>query len=151
MKKIIFYALMLSVFAFAISACGGKKEAPANEVKTETTTTPAETATAAVDYTKWTPNFENGKKIYAKTCMTCHFAGVTGAPALQPEKYKLEDWQKRADMGINVLMTHAINGYTNPVTKNLMPVKGTCVTCTEQDLFDAINYMYREAKAVFKN
>jgi cytochrome c5 len=150
MKKISFYTMMLLVFTIAISACGGKKDTPATEVKTETTT-PAETATAAVDYSKWTPNFENGKKIYAKTCMTCHFAGVTGAPALQPEKYKLEDWQKRADKGVNMLMTHAINGYTNPETKNMMPVKGTCVTCTDQDLFDAINYMYREAKAVFKN
>ena len=149
MKKIVFYTFLFIVFSFAITACGGKKDAPAT-TQTETSS-PAENATTGVDYTKWTPDLVNGKKIYGQTCMTCHFAGVTGAPALQPEKYKLEDWQKRADAGINVLMTHAINGYTNPETKNLMPEKGTCMTCTEQDLFDAIHYMYGEAKAVFKN
>jgi cytochrome c5 len=139
MKKIIFYSLLLTILTFAIAACGGKKETPATDVKTETVK--AESA-----YKTWTPNFENGKKIYGKTCMTCHFAGVTNAPALQPEKYKLEDWQKRADKGIDSLMYSALNG--RPGTT--MVARGTCPDCTDQDLFDAIQYMYREAKATIK-
>ncbi|MGE5355904.1 MAG: c-type cytochrome [Deltaproteobacteria bacterium] len=139
MKNFVFYVFAFIVFSFAITACGGKKDASATDSKTET-------VKVVSAYASWTPNFENGKKIYSKTCMTCHYAGVSNAPALQPEKYKLEHWQKRADKGIDSLMHSALNG--RPGTT--MVARGTCMDCTDQDLYDAIHYMYREAKATIK-
>ena len=149
MKKNLIFALALMFISFAIISCGGKKQEQETVVEEATETTLAPTS-SGIDYSSWEADFENGKKVYSKTCMTCHFSGVTGAPALQPEKYVFEEWQTRADLGINVLMEHSINGYTNPETNALMPPRGTCMDCTDKDLFDAIYYMYTEAKATIK-
>lgn len=140
MRKILFFTIAVFTVSLLVISCGKKKEAAA----TETATT--ETVKAESAYKAWTPNFENGKKIYGKTCMTCHYAGISNAPALQPEKYKLEQWQPRADKGIDSLMHSALNG--RPGTA--MVARGTCPDCTDQDLFDAIHYMYKEAKATIK-
>ncbi|MEZ4909142.1 MAG: c-type cytochrome [Saprospiraceae bacterium] len=146
MKKTIFYAFVLFAFSFVIMSCGGKK-AETTETKTEEAAAPAtETATAAVDWKTQKFDLENGKAVYAKVCMTCHLMGVSNAPALDPSKYKLEDWQKRADLGIDSLMHSALNG--KPGTA--MVARGTCPDCTDQDLFDAIHYMYNEAHAEIK-
>jgi len=146
---------MVLFLGMLMTSCGGDKKATTTETKTtevkKEETKPAakeEAKTAETkDFTKFTANLENGKKVYSKACIACHFTGVSGAPALKPDKYKLEDWQKRADMGINALMHSAING--KPGTA--MTAKGTCADCTEQDLFDAIHYMYGEAKANIAN
>ena len=153
MKKLLLSFTLVLFFGMLMTSCGGDKKAATTEntkteVKTEETATKEEAKPAETkDFTKFTANLENGKKVYAKTCIACHLMGVSGAPALKPEKYKLEDWQKRADLGINLLMKHAING--KPGTA--MTAKGTCTDCTEQDLFDAIHYMYGEAKATIAN
>ncbi len=153
MKKLLLSFTLVLFFGMLLTSCGGDKKA----ASTETTTSeevkkeePAKEETKVAetkDFTKFTANLENGKKVYAKTCIACHLMGVSGAPALKPEKYKLEDWQSRADLGINTLMHSAING--KPGTA--MTAKGTCSDCTEQDLFDAIHYMYGEAKAKIAN
>jgi cytochrome c5 len=144
MKRILLLGIAFFMVSLLVTSCGKKKEAAGTEANTETAQT--ETAKAESAYKSWSPNFDNGKKIYTKTCMTCHYAGVTNAPALQPEKYKLSDWQNRADKGIDSLMHSALNG--RPGTS--MVARGTCPNCTDQDLFDAVHYMYKEAKATIK-
>jgi len=149
---------MVLFFGMLMTSCGGDKKASTTETKTtETKTTEVKKEEPAAkeeakteemkDFTKFTADLANGKKVYSKTCIACHFTGVSGAPALKEGKYKLEDWQKRADLGINTLMHSAING--KPGTA--MTAKGTCSDCSEQDLFDAIHYMYGEAKATIAN
>ena len=146
MKKTFFYLFAIFAFSFAIMSCGGKKT-ETTESKTGEAAAPAEnTATAVVDWKTQKFDLENGKKVYAKICMTCHLMGVSNAPALDPSKYVLGDWQKRADLGIDSLMHSALNG--KPGTAML--ARGTCADCSDQDLFDAIHYMYNEAKAVIK-
>lgn len=152
MKKLLLSFTVLLFMGILMTSCGGDKKAASTETKTTETKKeevkkeePA--AAEQKDFTKFTANLENGKKVYSKACIACHLMGVSGAPALKPEKYKLEDWQKRADLGINTLMKSAING--KPGTA--MTAKGTCADCTEQDLFDAIHYMYGEAKAKIAN
>lgn len=147
MKKILFSLTLVAFFGLLMTSCGGDKKATTTETKPEVKTQEAPKAeTAEIDVTKMTANMENGKKVYSKACIACHFTGVSGAPALKEDKYKLEDWQVRADKGMATLLKHSITGFNNGV----MPPKGTCMDCTEQDLFDAISYMYKEAKAVFK-
>ncbi|HHH53301.1 MAG TPA: cytochrome c5 family protein [Bacteroidetes bacterium] len=159
MKKILLSLTLVLFFGMLMTSCGGDKKATTTETNTtevkkeepaakEETAVKEEAKTAETkDFTKFTANLENGKKVYAKTCMTCHLMGVSGAPALHESKYKLEEWQSRADLGINYLMNHALHG--KPGTA--MVAKGTCADCTEQDLFDAVNYMYGEAKAKIAN
>ncbi len=152
MKKLLLSLTLVLFFGLLMTSCGGDKKAESTETKTtevkkeepaKEVAKPAETK----DFTKFTANMENGKKVYAKACIACHLMGVSGAPALNPKKYKLEDWQKRADLGINTLMKSAIEG--KPGTA--MTAKGTCADCSEQDLFDAVQYMYAEAKAKIAN
>ncbi len=142
---------MVAFFGLLMTSCGGDKKASKTnetkaEVKKEEAPKAEEAKTAAIDVSKMTANLENGKKVYSKACIACHFTGVSGAPALKADKYNKEDWQKRADKGMATLLDHSIKGFNN----NLMPPKGTCMDCSNQDLFDAISYMYNEAKATIK-
>jgi cytochrome c5 len=150
MKKILFSLTIIALLGLFMTSCGGDKKAKTTETTTEVKKeepTKAETAKAeTVDVSKMTANLENGKKVYSKTCIACHFTGVSGAPALKEDKYKKEEWQSRADKGMAELFKNSITGFNN----NLMPAKGTCVDCSDQDMFDAISYMYNEAKVVIK-
>jgi len=151
MKKILLSLTMVAFFGMLLTSCGGDKKAATNEtkaveVKKEEAPKAEEAKTAVADVSKMTANLENGKKIYSKACIACHFTGVSGAPALKADKYNKEDWQKRADQGMAMLFEHSIKGFNN----NLMPPKGTCMDCSDQDMFDAISYMYSEAKVTIK-
>lgn len=148
MKKILLSLTMVAFFGLVMTSCGGDKKAATKETKTtevkKEEAPKAEAKTA--DVSKMTANLENGKKIYSKACIACHFTGVSGAPALKADKYKKEEWQKRADKGMATLFENSIKGFNN----NLMPPKGTCMDCSDQDMFDAISYMYNEAKVTIK-
>ena len=66
-------------------------------------------------------------------CGACHSAGVLGAPKIGDTA----EWKKRADEqgGIDVLLSKAIAGF------NAMPPKGTCATCSDDELMGAIKKM----------
>ncbi len=74
----------------------------------------------------------SGKEIYDKFCFTCHDTGVTEAPLVGAE-----EWQTRLEQGADVLLQHTIEGYNN----NLMPPRGTCNDCTNDELQTAIDYL----------
>lgn len=77
-----------------------------------------------------------GAQVYASYCSTCHAMGAAGAP-----KYGDGVWnQLVAEKGMDTLDTNAINGL------NAMPAKGTCSTCTDQQIKDAVTYMVDAAK-----
>ena len=71
--------------------------------------------------------------VVAKYCGACHTAGVLGAP-------KIGDgaaWKTRASAkgGVDGLLKSAIAGI------NAMPPKGTCATCSDDELKGAIEKM----------
>lgn len=72
-----------------------------------------------------------GKETYQQYCSICHAAGLAGAPKFQ----NANDWKPRISKGIDGLLKSVDNGL------NAMPPKGTCTTCTNQQLKDAIEYM----------
>ncbi len=86
-----------------------------------------------------TANLENGKVIYDKSCIACHMTGVAGAAALTDKPR----WDAIANKDIKVLHQQAIDGYQGDY--GVMPAKGACADCTDQDLFDALSYMMKEA------
>jgi cytochrome c5 len=74
-----------------------------------------------------------GAEVVAKYCGACHTSGVLGAP-------KTGDgaaWKARAEAkgGLDGLLKSAIAGI------NAMPPKGTCATCSDDELKGAIEQM----------
>jgi len=82
---------------------------------------PAATETAAAD----------GQKVYQASCQACHALGIAGAPKLGDK----EAWAPRIAKGKDALLTSVNNGL------NAMPPKGACMSCSEEDLSSAIDYM----------
>ena len=85
---------------------------------------PADTQTASAE----------GQNIYQKSCQACHATGVAGAPKLGDK----EAWAPRIAKGNDVLLSSVTNGL------KAMPPKGTCMTCSEDELRAAIDYMVGE-------
>ena len=86
-----------------------------------------------------TADLANGEVVYNKSCIACHMTGVAGAAALTDTPR----WEENASKGITVLTKSAMEGYTGKY--GVMPEKGTCMDCSEQDMYDAISYMMNEA------
>lgn len=92
-----------------------------------------EVATTAAAAT--TASARSGKEIVDMLCHVCH----TGAGKLPtaPELGNTAEWKARADEqgGLDALLQTAITGL------NLMPPKGTCMDCSDDELLSAIKYM----------
>lgn len=75
---------------------------------------------------------KRGQQVYANVCVMCHLNGEVGAPRIGDQP----DWKDRILLsGLPGLYRHAINGY------NKMPARGACVTCDDQDVVSAVDYL----------
>ncbi len=72
-----------------------------------------------------------GESVYNGNCKVCHAQGINGAPIFGNKK----NWAPRASQGIDVLVSHASNGF------GLMPAKGGNTELTEDEIRAAITYM----------
>ncbi len=77
-----------------------------------------------------------GKELYAK-CQGCHNVGVGGAPKYGDKAA----WASRIKRGMDDLLKVAKAG------KGMMPPKGTCMDCTDDELRAVIQYMMESAGA----
>jgi len=75
----------------------------------------------------------DGQAIYSKSCIACHATGAANAPRLGDA----EAWGPRIEKGMDALYASAMNG----VPGTSMLPKGTCSTCSEEDLKAAVDYM----------
>ena len=72
-----------------------------------------------------------GKGIYEEYCSACHATGGGGAP-----KYDdATDWAPLLNAGMDKVYNDAIKGYGG------MPAKGTCLSCTDDEIKLAVDYM----------
>jgi len=78
----------------------------------------------------------SGKELYAK-CQGCHNVGVGGAPKYGDKAA----WASRIKRGMDELLKVAKLG------KGMMPPKGTCMDCTDDELRAVIQYMMESAGA----
>lgn len=76
-----------------------------------------------------------GEEIYAYRCAACHAKTTQGAPMPGDEI----EWGLRARQGMKVLMQHTINGYK----QLLMPPRGGCRNCSDEELKAAVIYMLK--------
>ncbi len=86
----------------------------------------------SADSTSADPEDHPGFAVYRKYCRTCHQGGVSGSPIFG----KKEDWEERVAKGRDVLLQNTIDGMPPA-----MPVKGLCMSCTDEELDEAIDYM----------
>lgn len=78
------------------------------------------------------PTLKRGKQVYVNTCIICHQQGQMSAPLNGDQG----NWYRRLKhSGLTGLYRHVIHGY------NSMPVKGACVTCSDNDLIAATDYI----------
>ncbi|MCY4039711.1 MAG: c-type cytochrome [Gammaproteobacteria bacterium] len=73
----------------------------------------------------------SGQEVYDSFCFACHATGVSEAPILGDN----EAWNSRLAKGMDALWQTTLAGI------NLMPAKGSCVNCTDDELRDALDYM----------
>ena len=78
----------------------------------------------------------SGQQIYDQFCFACHNTGVGEAPLFG----SLEQWQPRIDQGMAQMLAVSLTG------RGLMPPKGTCVTCSDDEMQAAIQYMVDSAQ-----
>jgi cytochrome c5 len=81
----------------------------------------------------------SGPQVYNAACLACHGSGIGGAPVLGDA----DAWAPRIAQGDDVLKGHAINGFTNV---GFMPPKGGRVDLSDQEIYDAVDYMVSEAQ-----
>ncbi len=80
----------------------------------------------------------SGEAIYKKSCMACHASGAANAPKLGDKAA----WKPRIEKGMNVLLQSAING----VPGTAMMKRGSCASCSDDDLKTAIEYMVTQSR-----
>ena len=73
----------------------------------------------------------SGEAVYNQFCVACHATGVGGAPMLGAA----DAWAPRMAQGLDTLWDHTLNGI------NAMPAKGTCMSCSDDELRGAMDYM----------
>jgi cytochrome c5 len=78
----------------------------------------------------------SGSDIYNRNCVACHSAGVAGAPIYGD----IAAWAARLEKGIETVYANGINGI------NSMPVRGTCMDCSDDEVIAAIDYILDNSK-----
>lgn len=75
-------------------------------------------------------------RTYTQSCAACHNSGAAGAPRMGNSA----DWTARLEKGMDVLVEHTINGFNN-----IMPPKGMCFTCSDDELRAIVQYILDES------
>ena len=79
----------------------------------------------------------DGESVYKKACISCHMTGAANAPKVGDA----DAWAPRIAKGMDAMVLAAINGVPNTA----MPAKGTCLSCTEEELQAAIEFMIQQS------
>ncbi len=73
----------------------------------------------------------SGESVYQKSCKACHDLGIANAPKLGDSAA----WEPRIAKGNDAMLQSVKNGL------NAMPPKGACMSCSDEELRSAIEYM----------
>ncbi len=131
--------LMLSAaaaFAVVQLAGCGKQAAPDPET---TATLIQPVARLELKVAKVAPGSRSGEQIYQSVCMSCHAAGLLGAP----KTGDAAAWAPRIAQGFDTLTTNAISGI------RAMPPRGGGTDLTDTEVRRAVAYLANTAGADF--
>lgn len=87
---------------------------------------------APVQLAQLTDGFDAEQK-YMMSCFACHSTGAAGAPKVGAGN--VGEWTPRVEKGMDELVVNTINGI------NVMPPRGLCFDCTDDDLRAIVEYM----------
>lgn len=80
------------------------------------------------------------EKIYEVYCANCH-AKKPLIPVGAPRLGDIKDWSLRLKKGKTILLKHTLEGY------GLMPARGGCFECRDEDLTGVYDWMISELKS----
>jgi cytochrome c5 len=75
----------------------------------------------------------SGEEVFNTACMACHSTGAAGAPKLGDKAA----WAARIAKGKDALYSSGVNG----VAGTGMMAKGGCVSCSDEEIHAAVDYM----------
>ena len=87
-------------------------------------------------------NLNSGEAIWAVACFRCHMYGTNGAVLLQEKEY----WDAAASKGIDKLFESVWEGKEGEY--GIMPAKGFCNLCSEEEIKNSVFYIFHLAKKV---
>ena len=73
-----------------------------------------------------------GQEIYENYCFSCHLTGLNGAPKMGDT----QAWAPRIAKGSDLLLQSTVEGMGT-----IMPARGMCFDCSDQDLAAVVDYM----------
>ena len=85
-----------------------------------------------------------GESIWATSCFRCHRYGTNGAIVAEDKNY----WDKAAEKGIDELFNSVWGGYKGE--NGVMPAKGFCNLCDEEEIRKSVFYIFHLAKKAQK-
>ena len=148
MAKHILVVTVLSLFVVACGKSGegtnvtntGKdapdaRHATVSETPTRETVAASEADTQAAEQTD---NAASGETVYKRACAGCHMTGAAGAPRVGDASA----WESRIAKGSAALVLSAING----VPGTAMMARGTCGSCSDDDIKAAVEYMIAQSR-----
>jgi len=80
---------------------------------------------------------QDPETVYNTYCVGCHASGVGNAPIVGDA----DSWAPRIEKGLDALYASGINGFGT-----LMPPKGTCASCSEEDIQATVDYMVESSQ-----
>jgi cytochrome c5 len=119
-------APMAQVVEEQVAETAPAPEPVAEPESSETAEAASATETAAAD-----DSGAVGADIYQKACKNCHDMGVANAPKLGDSAA----WAPRIAKGNDALLQSVMKGL------NAMPPKGACMSCSDEELRSAMEYM----------
>ena len=134
MKKGLLILLFLNHSVYALDSYEKeqviKRIKPVGQVRVEGEEKKQQIAAVAEPATK--KESGAGEATYKQYCSVCHQTGVAGAPKFR----NAADWKPRTDAkSLDELVASSIKGL------NAMPAKGTCMSCSDEDIKQAVEYM----------
>jgi len=82
------------------------------------------------------PRLKRGEQVFWNACDVCHVEGEASAPPIGDSD---NWWQRLQERQVSVLYRNAIHGFNN------MPPRGACVTCDNEDVEAAVDYIIKKA------
>ena len=87
-------------------------------------------------------DLNSGEAIWAVACFRCHMFGTNGAVLLDEKEY----WDATASKGIDELFESVWEGKQGEY--GVMPAKGFCNLCSEDEIRKSVFYIFHLAKKV---
>lgn len=137
------------VIVIALAACGEKPSTGSGSANTSapaptaapaappaaSVVTPAPAPTAPAAAVASAGDMVKGEQIYTASCLSCHGAGVLGAPKFGDKAA----WEPRLAKGKEALYTSSLNGF------KMMPPKGGNAMLKDEEVKAAVDYMISKA------